>query len=181
MAKTIKKMPARLQIPACAGMTKNVGEAKVPTAKALERAAKKEAKETDVQAIVNAYFISKGLSLEQIKEDAKQRKIIYSRHIRPAKQLLELAGSKEKALSALKQVAVWAISNKLDFSIETVLKKWLELSKLKPKEQVKKPFYEGNPMHYDERRQKYSVLVDGEWKEYCDKEEKIEWRVVDKK
>lgn len=154
---------------------------KDPTAKSLERAAKKEEKETDVQSIVNAYFMSKGLSLEQIKEDAKQRKIIYSRHIRPAKQLLELAGDKEKALIALRQVAAWAISNRLDFSIETVLKKWLELSKLKPKEQVKKPFYDGNPMHYDERKQKYSVLVDGEWKEYCDSEDRIEWRLTDKK
>ncbi len=154
---------------------------KVSMPKAVERAEKKAKKETDVQSIVNAYFVSKGLSLEQIKEDAKQRKIIYARHIRPAKQLLELAGSKESALLALKKVAVWAISNKLDFSIETVLKKWLEIAKLKPKEQVKKAFYEGNPMHYDDRRKRWSVLIDGEWKEYCDDEAKIEWRLTDKK
>ena len=156
-------------------------EKKDSTDKSLKRVVEKEKKETDVQTIVNAYFMSKGLSLDQIKEDAKQRKIIYSRHIRPAKQLLELAGDKEKALTALRQVATWAISNRLDFSIETVLKKWLELSKLKPKEQVKKPFYDGNPMHYDERKQKYSVLVDGEWKEYCGSEDQIEWRLTDKK
>ena len=52
---------------------------------------------TEIQEIVNYYFQTKGLTLDQVKEDAKKKKIIYSRYTRPAKQLLELAGSVEKA------------------------------------------------------------------------------------
>lgn len=142
--------------------------------------AKKKKQETDVQQVVNHYFKSKGLSLEEIKQDAKAKKIIYSRHVRPAKQLVELAGSKEKALEAIDKVADWANSRKLDYSIETVFKKWLELDKLKPKEKVKKPFYDGNKMVWNEDKKKYFVIMpDGDWKEYAGKESEIEWRLVD--
>ena len=57
------------------------------------RKRKQKQKETAIQQIVNYYFYTKGLSLNQIKNNAKKRKIIYSRFTRPAKQLLELAGS----------------------------------------------------------------------------------------
>jgi len=136
--------------------------------------------ETDIQKIVNHYFESKGLSLDEIKQNAKIRKIVYSRHVRPAKSLLALAGSVEKATKAIDQVAAWANSRKLDYSIETVFKKWLELGKLKPKEKVKKPFYDGNSMVWSELKKKWFVIMpDGDWKEYADKESKIEWRLQD--
>ena len=96
-------------------------------------------KESVIQEIVNHFFHTKGLTLEEIKENARKRKIIYSRFTRPAKQLLELAGNKEKAKKAIDTVANWAKSRDLDYSIETVFKKWLELDRLKPKEIVKKP------------------------------------------
>jgi phosphoenolpyruvate synthase/pyruvate phosphate dikinase len=138
---------------------------------------KKEKKETDIQEVVNHFFSTKGLSLEQIKEDAKKRKIIYSRYTRPAKELIELAGSVKKAKQAITIVANWAKSRKLDYSIETVFKKWLELDKLKPKEIIKKPYYRNQPMVWSQTKRKWFVVDDGgEWLEFADKEDKIEWR-----
>lgn len=139
----------------------------------------KEQKETEIQKIVNHYFMSKGLSLDEIKKSAKKRKIIYSRHVRPAKQLLELAGSIAKAKRAIDKVANWAKSRNLDYSIETVFKKWLELDRLRPKEIVKKPFYEGDPMVWSQTKKKWFVITsDGEWKEFADDLDKIEWKIV---
>jgi hypothetical protein len=146
----------------------------------MEKEVKKQRKESDVQQVVNQYFMSKGLSLDEIKQNAKLRKIVYSRHVRPAKELIELAGSKDKAIEAMKKVAAWANSRKLDYSIETVFKKWLELDKLKPKERVKRAFYDSNKMVWNEDKKKWFVIMpDGDWKEYGDKESKIEWRFVD--
>ena len=88
-------------------------------------------KETDIQKVVNHFFETKGFTLDEIKKSAKKRKIIYSRFTRPAKELIELAGSVSKANEAITIVANWANSRKLDYSIETVFKKWLELGKIK--------------------------------------------------
>ncbi|MFC1629884.1 hypothetical protein ACFL11_01545 [Patescibacteria group bacterium] len=135
--------------------------------------------ETKIQKIVNHYFYTKGLNLAQIKNDAKKKKIIYSRFTRPAKQLLELAGSTRKAKSAITKVAKWAKSRNLDYAIETVFKKWLELDRLKPKEIVKKPFFQNNPMIWSETRKKWYVIDKyGDWLEFAGKENEIEWRIV---
>ncbi len=135
-------------------------------------------KETDIQKIVNYYFFTKGLTLDKIKNDAKKKKIIYSRYTRPAKQLLELAGSLRKAKKAIKIVADWANSRKLDYAIETVFKRWLELDRLKPREIVKKPFYEGDPMIWSQSKRKWFVIdKHGQWLEFADKETKIEWKI----
>ncbi len=135
-------------------------------------------KETDIQKVVNHFFETKGLTLDEIKESAKKKKIIYSRFTRPAKELIELAGSVSKAKEAITIVANWANSRKLDYSIETVFKKWLELDKLKPKEIVKKPYYNNQPMVWSQAKKKWYVIDDsGEWLEYADKENKIEWRI----
>ncbi len=134
--------------------------------------------ETAIRRIVTFYFKTKGLSLEELKSDAKKRKIVYSRFTKPAKQLLQLAGSIEKAEKAMRIVAEWAQSRKLDYAIETVFKKWLEIDQLKPKEIVKKPFYGNRPMVWSETKKKWFVIsTDGEWLEYCDKEDKIEWKI----
>ncbi len=139
----------------------------------------KKQKETDIQEIVNHYFFTKGLSLTQIKNNAKKRAIIYSRFARPAKQLLELAGSVEKAKKAIDIVAEWAQSRNLEYAIETVFKKWLELDRLKPKEIIKKPFYRDNPMVWSKTKRKWYVISpDDEWLEFNDEETKIEWRIV---
>jgi hypothetical protein len=135
--------------------------------------------ETVIQKIVNHYFQTKGLSLNEIKNNAKKRKIIYSRYTRPAKQLLELAGSVKAAKKAITKVAKWAKSRNLDYAIETVFKKWLELDRLKPKEVVKKPFFRDDPMVWSATRKKWYVISpDGEWKEFVGQESEIEWRMA---
>jgi len=133
----------------------------------------------DVQRIVNHYFYTKGLTLKEIKTSAKKKKIIYSRHVRAAKQLLDLAGSRKKAIEAMDRVAEWAKSRNLDYSIETVFKKWLELDRLKPKEIIKKPFYLGNPMVWSETKRKWYVIDEvGNWLEFAGKKSDIEWRTI---
>jgi len=135
--------------------------------------------ETAIRQIVTHYFKTKGISLEQLKKDAKKKKIIYSRFTKPAKQLLELAGSIKKAEDAIDKVAKWAKSRDLDYAIETVFKKWLELDRLKPKEIVKKPFYQGNPMVWSETKKKWYVINKyGEWLEFAGKESDVEWRTI---
>jgi len=136
-------------------------------------------KETAIRQVVTHYFKSKGLSLDQIKRDAKRRKIIYSRYTRPAKQLIELAGSLEKAKRAIDIVAAWAKSRGLDYTIETVFKKWLELDRLKPKEIVKKPYYKGNPMVWSQTKRKwYVVSPEGDWLEFAGDKKDIEWKII---
>ncbi len=136
-------------------------------------------KETAIRQIITYYFETKGLSLEELKKSAKKRKIVYSRYTRSAKQLLELAGSMKKAKAAIDKVAQWAKSRNLDYVIETVFKKWLELDRLKPKEVVKKPYYFGNLMVWSETKRKWYVIDEaGSWLEFAGKEEEIEWRIV---
>jgi len=137
-------------------------------------------KETAVRQVVTYFFETKGVTLDELKQNARKQDIVYSRYTKPAKQLIELAGSVEAAKEAIKKVADWANSRKLDYAIETVFKKWLELDKLKPKDIVKKPFYRNDPMVWSENRKKWYVIANGgDWLEYCDKEDKIEWRIVD--
>jgi hypothetical protein len=133
---------------------------------------------TAIRTIITHYFETKGLSLEELKRSAKKQKIVYSRFTKPAKQLLELTGSVEKAKEAIDKVAEWAKSRDLDYAIETVFKKWLELDRLKPKEIVKKPYYKGNPMVWSETKRKWYVISpEGEWLEFAGKESEIEWRI----
>lgn len=138
----------------------------------------KQKKETEIQKIVNYYFKTKGLSLGKIKRDARKKKIVYSRYVRPAKQLLELAGSLREAKKAITKVSKWAKSRDLDYAIETVFKKWLELDRLKPKEVVKKPFYGNNPMVWSRTKKKWYVITeDDEWKEFAGEEKDIKWKI----
>ena len=135
--------------------------------------------ETAIRQVITHFFMSKGLGLQELKENAKKRKIVYSRFTKSAKQLLDLAGSIEKAKKAIDIVASWAKTRKLDYAIETVFKKWLELDQLKPKEIVKKPFYRGDPMFWVETKKKWFVVKDNEWLEFADKENTIEWRIIE--
>ncbi len=135
--------------------------------------------ETAIRQIVTYYFETKGLDLEELKKNAKKRKIVYSRYTRPAKQLLELAGSVKKAKAAVDRVADWAKSRNLDYAIETVFKKWLELDRLKPKEVVKKPYFLGDPMIWSQtKRRWYVISPEGEWLEFAGEKNEIEWRII---
>jgi len=136
-------------------------------------------KETAIRQIITYYFKTKNINLEELKRSAKKRKIIYSRYTRPAKQLLELAGSIEKAKKAIDKVAEWAKSRGLDYTIETIFKRWLELDSLKPKEIIKKPFFQGKPMIWSETFKKWYVIDDnGQWLEFAGRESEIEWRII---
>jgi hypothetical protein len=169
-------LKAILKIP---GIGKSIGKKVEEFLKKGEIKYLEELKEKNkIRIIVTHYFKTKGVSLYQLKRDAKKRKIIYSRFTKPAKQLLELAGSVEKAKEAINKVAEWAKSRNLDYAIETVFKKWLELDRLKPKEIVKKPYYKGNPMVWSETKKKWYVISpEGEWLEFAGKESEIEWRI----
>ena len=135
--------------------------------------------ETAIRQIITHYFETKEVNLEELKRNAKKRKIVYSRYTRPAKQLLELTGSVKKAKKAISKVAEWAKSRGLDYTIETVFKKWLELDRLKPKEIVKKPFFYNDPMVWSETKKKWYVIVkDGRWLEFAGKESEIEWKII---
>ena len=132
-----------------------------------------------IRQIITHYFKTKGVSLRELKKDAKKRKIVYSRYTKPAKQLLELAGSIEKAKQAIDKVASWAKSRELDYVIETVFKKWLELDRLKPKEIVKKPYYRGDPMVWSSTQRKWYVIDRyGEWLKFAGEEKDIEWQII---
>jgi DNA polymerase/3'-5' exonuclease PolX len=136
-------------------------------------------KETAIRQVITHYFQTKGVDLEELKQNARKRKIVYSRYTKPAKDLLDLAGSVKKAKQAIEIVSQWANSRNLDYAIETVFKKWLELDRLKPKEIVKKPFYDDYPMVWSEMKKKWYVInPDGEWLEFAGDEKKIEWRIV---
>jgi hypothetical protein len=133
--------------------------------------------ESEVQQIVNYYFQTKGYTLDDIKEDAKKKKIIYSRYTRPAKNLLLLAGSLNRAKDAINKVALWANTRNLDYAIETVFKKWPEINKLKPKEKEKKPYYRKDPMIWSKTKNKWFVInKEGDWLEFAGDEKEIEWR-----
>ncbi len=162
---------------------KGIGES---TAKKIEEYLKKKKityyeelkEETAIRQLITYFFETKGVSLKELKNNARKRKIVYSRYTKPAKQLLELAGSIEKAKKAIKKVADWASSRKLDYTIETVFKKWLELDTLKPKEIVKKPFFRNMPMVWSEAKKKWFVIDKyGEWLEFAGKEDEIIWEI----
>ncbi len=137
--------------------------------------------ETAIRQIVTHYFKTKGVPLDKLKQNSRKEKIIYSRYTKPAKQLIELSGSVEKAKKAITKVADWANSRDLDYTIETVFKKWLELDRLKPKEIVKKPFYRENPMVWSEMKKKWFVInPQGDWLEFAGKKSEIEWKIEEK-
>ena len=143
-----------------------------------EKARMEERVESDIQKLVNYYFQTKGLDIEEIKDNARKKKIIYSRHTKPAKDLLQLAGSLKKSKEAIKIVADWAKSRNLDYAIETVFKKWPELKNLKPKKKEKKPFYRGDRM-VKSRGKWYVIDNQGEWLEFAGKKEDITWKEID--
>ena len=133
--------------------------------------------ENEIQQVVNHYFQTKGYTIDDIKEDAKKRKIVYSRYTRPAKNLLLLAGSVEKAKETINIVALWANTRNLDYAIETVFKKWPEINNLRPKKKEKKPYYRKDPMIWSKTKNKWYVISkEGDWLEFAGKEEEVEWR-----
>lgn len=127
--------------------------------------------------VVNYFFDLKGWGNKD-KDFYAKKKIIYSRFLRPAKELLELCdGELEEAKSCLLKLSEWAISRDLDWGIETVFKKWYDLDLLKPKE--KKPYYEGKRIFQRSAGGKwFCISRDGEIRELgiLPKKELIIWK-----
>ncbi len=134
---------------------------------------------TIIRQIVTHFFETKGVPLGILKRSARKRDIIYGRYAKAARELFELAGSVSRAKEAITKVAQWAKTRDLDYSLETVLKKWLELEQLKPKEPLRKAFYKKNPMVWDETKKKWFVVTpEGDWLEFAGDKKDIEWRIV---
>lgn len=92
-----------------------------------------------IQKIIHHFF-----SLKEWKYDgSKKSQVVFARYLKSAKDLLYLCdGELEEAKECLNKLGKWAKSRELDWSIETVFKKWYELDLLKEKE--KKPYLDGN-------------------------------------
>lgn len=89
----------------------------------------KKVAKTDVHLLVDYYFELRGWA-NLPKDEYKKRDIIYGRFTRPAKQLLILCDYElNKAKYLLDSVKRWAENKRLDWSIETVFKRWGEIEK----------------------------------------------------
>ena len=128
--------------------------------------AKAEKQLTDIQEVVNYFFELKGWSLEDIKAN----KIIYSRFVKPAKQLLEICNL-EEAKEKLKIIKNWADSQDIDWGIETVFKRWHDLGIL-PQEKTKKTKIEGLPAYF-RLGEWYVIQPNGEHKRWVGSKNKI--------
>jgi hypothetical protein len=132
-----------------------------------------EKKSNKVLEVVNHFFEVKGWGNKD-KEFYEKNKIVYARFTRPAKDLLSLCDDDlVEAKSCVDKVGAWAISRKLDWSIETIFKKWMEIDTLKPAE--KKPYYKNKPMFQQNGKWKV-ILPDGTINDYAGKQTEIEWK-----
>ena len=79
---------------------------------------------TLVQEIVNYFFVLKDWD-NLPKEFYIKNHIIYGRYVKPAKQLLELCDNDvEKAKEVLDKISSWANDNGMEYTIETVIKRY---------------------------------------------------------
>lgn len=125
---------------------------------------------TPLQEVVNHFFLLKGWNTEE------KSKVVYARFVRPAKDLLELCESDvNEAKDCLSKVSEWAKSRDLEWSIETVFKKWYEIDALKPKD--KKPHYDGCRIFQKVKGGKWWIIRNGDIKELgiTPKKEEIQW------
>jgi len=76
-------------------------------------------KESSLQQVVNYFLELKGLD---------RKKVVYSRYVRSAKQLLVLCDENiDTAKGELDRTLSWADTNCLDWALETVTKRFLEV------------------------------------------------------
>ena len=131
---------------------------------------KEEKDKPPTNQVVNYFFVLKGWDYKE-PEFYKKHKIYYGRYVKPAKDLLELCGgSVEKAKESLDKISEWADSRNLDWAIETVLKKWLEIDKLEPKE--KQPYFRDMRI-IDKNNKLYCIDGSGKWLDFVGDESEI--------
>lgn len=120
--------------------------------------------------VIKGYFEFKGTPYNP--RDRVHR-IVLRRFLRPAKELLQAVGGEVgDAHNRIRQVKAWAVSRNLSWSLETVVKRFLE-----DNSPDLKPYYLlfGKKHKMTKRNDKWYVLVDGELKEFADRESKIIW------
>lgn len=133
----------------------------------------KDSAKSATQKLVNYFFELKGWANKD-KDFYKGNKISYSRHLRPAKELVALCeGNLDEAKHCLKKVADWAMTRDLDWAIETVFKKWYDIDILQPKE--KKPYYKGNRV-FEITGRKYVLMPNGEKLQFAGKETELTYK-----
>lgn len=135
---------------------------------------KKKVDLTSIQEVVHYFFKLKDWNYEK---DKKKLGPVFRRYLRPAKELLKLANNDiGRAKHYLEIIKRWADATNLEWSIETVFKRWFDIINEKlPQEPKKNPYYQGNLMRkgYDGR---WRIFIDSQWKIFAGKESEIEWK-----
>lgn len=111
--------------------------------------------------IISEYLKTKGILLDL---DTPSHRIVYRRSLRAAKELLECAGGDvAKALEGLHRVSRWAKSKRLDYSLETTVKRYLE-----DNTPEQRPYINQYGKRYDLRLRngEWFVLDNGRWYKY---------------
>src|SRR3989344_6970266 len=99
------------------------------TSSTRKLSSKEIATKNNIEQLVNYFLELRGWA-NLPKEEYKKRNIIYGRFTRPAKHLLILTDQNlDRAKYLLDCVKRWAELKHLDWSIETVFKRWGEIEK----------------------------------------------------
>jgi hypothetical protein len=123
-----------------------------------------------ISIIISEYFKSKGQLLDFT---LPSHRILYKRHLREAKEILECAGGDlEEAVSRIHRLAKWARSNGLSYSISTVTKRWLE-----DNTPTQKPYIIDNGKRYEARQKegRWEILDGGRWYKYSGRQSDIKY------
>lgn len=117
---------------------------------------------SDIQKLVHFFFEQKGWQYDNSKQAT------FRRHLKPAKDLLEVCeGNLETAKHKIRQIKYWADQNELDWSIDTVLKKWFELDRLAANVEKSKKAYIGRDRAYQDKDGRWNVILpSGEHRKY---------------
>lgn len=99
------------------------------------------------------------------KKPRKEINAVYPRYVLVLGQILDLAENNlEFADDRMTRVATWAKNNNLDWSPETVIKKWLDIDDLA--QEKKKKAYVDNDRAYQKGDEWWVILPNGEHKKY---------------
>jgi hypothetical protein len=132
------------------------------------------AEKNSVHRIVDLFFELKGWS-QLPKEEFKKRKIVYGRHTKAAKDILSLSDDYYQfAEDRVRRVATWAGNNELEWGLDTVIKKWMEIDDL-PQEKKKKPVTEEGYSAYEKQGKWFCIMPNGEHKEVLTQYNKIRY------
>lgn len=103
-------------------------------------------KKTQIVLLIERFFHMKGVT-EPVPS------IVFSRYTRVAKQIIELCdGDLQRGVDILGKLKAWAEERNLEWGLDTVVKRWMELSKIpKPVSQssCKRCLQEGKSMVRD--------------------------------